>query len=315
MFLSQRKYAIEILDRAHMVNCNLSQTPVDTKSKLGDDCDPVSDPTLYRSLAGSLQYLTITHPYISYAVHQVCLYTHDPREPYFLALKQILRYVCDTLDHGLSLFSSSTTSLVACSYTNWDGCPTTRAEVEYHGVVNAVYETCWLRNLLHEFHTPLSYSMLVYCDNGSPIYLSANVVRHQRTKHLEIDIHFVRDLVVVCQGCVGCEPTSILGIWFLSSPNRVPHSRRGLARSGSFMIAHVGRSGTLVGQGSAYNRVLRIWACLAVFRLTCGSVLWKPSVRLVSSGPPGGLLHVLYVITQDQKNNDELQDARNELIK
>ncbi|GKC69255.1 ribonuclease H-like domain-containing protein [Tanacetum coccineum] len=199
MFLSQRKYAVEILERAHMVNCNLSRTPIDTKYKLGDDCDPVSDPTLYRSLVGSLQYLTITCPYISYAVHRVCLYMHDPREPHFLDLKQILRYVRDTLDHGLSLFSSSTTSLVAYSYANWDGCPTTRAEVEYRGVVNDVDKTCWLRNLLREFHTPLSYSTLVYCDNVSPIYLSANVVRHQRTKHLEIDIHFVRNLVVVGQ--------------------------------------------------------------------------------------------------------------------
>ncbi|GKE83972.1 ribonuclease H-like domain-containing protein, partial [Tanacetum coccineum] len=55
MFLSQRKYVVEILERAHMVNCNPSQTPVDTESKLGDDGDPVSDPNLYRSLAGSLQ--------------------------------------------------------------------------------------------------------------------------------------------------------------------------------------------------------------------------------------------------------------------
>ena len=45
MFLSQRKYATEILERAHMVGCNSSRTPVDTESKLGDDGDLVSDPT------------------------------------------------------------------------------------------------------------------------------------------------------------------------------------------------------------------------------------------------------------------------------
>ncbi|GKC91709.1 ribonuclease H-like domain-containing protein [Tanacetum coccineum] len=98
MFLSQRKYAIVILERAHMVNCNPSQTPVDTESKLGVDGDPM---TLYRSLAGSLQYLTVTRPNISYAMQHVCLYMHDPREPYFLALKRILWYVQGTLDHGL----------------------------------------------------------------------------------------------------------------------------------------------------------------------------------------------------------------------
>ncbi|GKD91695.1 ribonuclease H-like domain-containing protein, partial [Tanacetum coccineum] len=73
LLLSQKKYAIEILNRAHMDNCNHSRTPIDTESKLGSDGDPVSDPTLYRSLAGSLQYLTFTRPNISYAVQKVCL--------------------------------------------------------------------------------------------------------------------------------------------------------------------------------------------------------------------------------------------------
>nr|GEW75863.1 ribonuclease H-like domain-containing protein [Tanacetum cinerariifolium] len=182
LFLSQKKYAIEILDRAHMVNCNPSRTPIDTESQLGSDGDPVSDPTLYRRLA----------------------------------------------DYGLQLFSSSTTDLVAYSDADWNGCPTTRrstscycvffgnsllswsskrqptlsrfsAEAEYRGVANVVAETCWLRNLLHELHTPLSSATLVYCDNVSVVYLSCNPVQHQRTKHIEIDIHFVRDLVVVGQ--------------------------------------------------------------------------------------------------------------------
>nr|GEY65239.1 ribonuclease H-like domain-containing protein [Tanacetum cinerariifolium] len=60
------------------------------------------------------------------------------------------------------------------------------AEAEYRGVANAVAETCWLRNLL---------PTLVYCDNVSAVYLSSNPVQDQRTKHIEIDIHFVRDLV------------------------------------------------------------------------------------------------------------------------
>ncbi|GJW75425.1 ribonuclease H-like domain-containing protein [Tanacetum coccineum] len=96
MLLSRRKYDAEILERAHMANCNPSQTPVDTESKLGDD------------------------------VQQVCLYMHDPWESYFSALKRILRYVRGTLDHGLQLFLSSTTYLVAYSDMDWAGCPTTR---------------------------------------------------------------------------------------------------------------------------------------------------------------------------------------------
>nr|GFB44100.1 ribonuclease H-like domain-containing protein [Tanacetum cinerariifolium] len=65
-----RKYAMEILERAHMVGCNPSRTPVDTESKLGDGGTPVVDPTLYRSLVGSLQYLTFTRPDIMYVVQQ-----------------------------------------------------------------------------------------------------------------------------------------------------------------------------------------------------------------------------------------------------
>ncbi|GJY37668.1 ribonuclease H-like domain-containing protein [Tanacetum coccineum] len=73
------------------------------------------------------------------------------------------------------------------------------AEAEYRGVANAVAETCWLRNLLCELHTLLSSATLVYCDNVSVVYLSCNLVQHQRTRHIEIDIHFVRDLVAAGQ--------------------------------------------------------------------------------------------------------------------
>ncbi|GKC70732.1 reverse transcriptase domain-containing protein [Tanacetum coccineum] len=72
-------------------------------------------------------------------------------------------------------------------------------EAEYRGVANIVAETCWLRNLLRELHTPLSFATLVYCDNVSAVYLSCNPVQHQRTKHIEFDIHFVRDLVAAGQ--------------------------------------------------------------------------------------------------------------------
>ncbi|GJZ74889.1 ribonuclease H-like domain-containing protein [Tanacetum coccineum] len=224
LFLSQKKYARQLLERAHMVNCNPSRTPIDTDSKLGPDGVPVQDPTLYRSLAGGLQYLTFTRPDLSYAVQQVCLYMHDPREPHFAALKRILRYVQGTLELGLQLYASATTSLVGYTDADWAGCPSTRrstsgycvflgdnllswsakrqhtisrssAEAEYRGVANVVAETAWIRNLLRELHSPLLTATLVYCDNVSAVYMSANPVQHQRTKHIEIDIHFVRDMV------------------------------------------------------------------------------------------------------------------------
>ncbi|GKB54964.1 ribonuclease H-like domain-containing protein [Tanacetum coccineum] len=160
MFLSQRKYDVEILERARLVNCNLSWTSVDIESKLGYAGDP-----------------------------HVCLYMHDPREPHFSALKRILRYVRGTLDHGLQLFSSSTTSLVAYSDADWAGCLTT-GDAEYRGVANVVAETCWLQNLLRELHTPLSSAMLVYCDNVSAVYLSSNLVQvlHVPSRYQYADI-------------------------------------------------------------------------------------------------------------------------------
>ncbi|GKF05597.1 ribonuclease H-like domain-containing protein [Tanacetum coccineum] len=87
LFLSQKEYARQLLERAHMVNCNPSRTPIDNDSKLGPDGVPVQDPTLYRSLAGG---------------------------------------ALGTLELGLQLFASATTSLVGYTDADWAGCPSTR---------------------------------------------------------------------------------------------------------------------------------------------------------------------------------------------
>ncbi|CAJ2652014.1 unnamed protein product, partial [Trifolium pratense] len=127
LFLSQRKYAEEIIERAGMTYCKPTTTPVDTKAKLSVSCgSPFKDPTLYRSLAGALQYLTFTRPDISYAVQQVCLHMHDPKDGHMNALKRILRYIQGTLDYGLHLFKSSISGLVSYTDADWGGCPDTR---------------------------------------------------------------------------------------------------------------------------------------------------------------------------------------------
>jgi len=115
LLLSQRQYMLDILERAGMTECKPCSTPVDTNPKLAADGPPVQDASEFRSLAGALQYLTFTRPDIAYAVQQVCLHMHDPREPHLAALKHILRYIRGTLHLGLLLRPSSQSELTVYS--------------------------------------------------------------------------------------------------------------------------------------------------------------------------------------------------------
>jgi hypothetical protein len=163
---------------------------------------------------------------------------HDPREPHLVALKRLLRYLRGTVDYGLLLHrQSSSTEMVVYTDADWAGCPDTRrstsgyavflggnlvswsskrqpvasrssAEAEYRAVANGVAKASWLRQLLAELHNPLLRSTLVYCDNVSAVYLSTNPVQHQRTKHVEIDLHFVRDRVAIGEVRVLHVPTT-----------------------------------------------------------------------------------------------------------
>ena len=116
LFLSQRQYAVELLQRAGMAECHSTTTPVDTHAKLSATAGaPVADLSAYRSLAGALQYLTLTRPDLAYAVQQVCLFMHDPREPHLSMIKRILRYLKGTLSSGLHIGVGPVQSLVAYS--------------------------------------------------------------------------------------------------------------------------------------------------------------------------------------------------------
>ena len=124
MFLSQRKYAEEIIDRAGMSSCKPSSPPVDTKPKLSTSSGkPYEDPTQFRQLAGALQYVTFTRPDISYAVQQICLHMHAPCGTHMLALKWIIHYLQGTLDHGLHLYPSLVKTLISYTDVDWEGVP------------------------------------------------------------------------------------------------------------------------------------------------------------------------------------------------
>jgi hypothetical protein len=140
------------------------------------------------------------------------------------ALKRIIRYIHDILDYGLHLYPSLASKLVSYTDADWASCSDTRwstsgycvyfgenliswsakfhntlsrssAEVEYHGVANVVSESCWIQNLLLELYCLVTTATLVYCDNVSGVYLSSNPAQYQRTKHIEMDIYFMREKV------------------------------------------------------------------------------------------------------------------------
>ncbi|XP_022032286.1 uncharacterized mitochondrial protein AtMg00810-like [Helianthus annuus] len=174
LFLSQEKYANEILHRVGLQDCDPAVTPMDTQQKLSSNSStPLPDATEYQRLAGALQYLTFTRPDISYAVQQVCIHMHAPTTIHMNALKRDLRYIKGTLSFGLTISPSAADSLISYTDADWGGCPDTRrstsgycvymgdnllswsskrqptlsrssAEAEYRGVANVVSEVCWL---------------------------------------------------------------------------------------------------------------------------------------------------------------------------
>ncbi|XP_068651550.1 secreted RxLR effector protein 161-like [Aristolochia californica] len=193
---------------------------------LSADGSLFSDPTLYRSLVGALQYLTITHPDIAHAVNSVSQFLHAPTEDHFLVVMYILHYVKDTIRFGLTFHPSATPgALVAYSDADWAGCPDTRHsttgysiylgdnliswsakkqptvlcsifEFEYHALAHTATELIWLTQLLCDLHVPIPQPPLFLCDNKNAIFLSSNPIFLKRAKHVELDYHFFRELVV-----------------------------------------------------------------------------------------------------------------------
>ncbi|GKE99142.1 ribonuclease H-like domain-containing protein, partial [Tanacetum coccineum] len=142
----------------------------------------------------ALQYLLFTRHDLSYAIQQLCLYMHDPREPHLAALKHADWVGCLATRHSTSSYCVFLNdNLLSWSSKHQHTLSRSSVKAEYREVANVVVETAWIRNLLRELQALLFTATLVYCDNVSVVYMSTNPVQHQRTKHIEIDIHFVRD--------------------------------------------------------------------------------------------------------------------------
>jgi hypothetical protein len=127
---------------------------------------------------------------------------------------------------GIQLRATTSPTITAYSDADWAGCPNTRhstssfcvflgdsliswsskrqttvlrlsAKAEYHTIANAVSESSWLRHLLDELHCSVPTATMVSCDNISSVYMSRNPVHHRCTKHIELNIHFVREKVAI----------------------------------------------------------------------------------------------------------------------
>ena len=227
LFLNQEKYATDLLTIAGMLDCAPMVTPLPLKiDKVQGQDQQFSDPSYFRRLAGKLQYLTLTRPDLQFAVNFICQQMHLPTQSDFTLLKRILRYVKGTLSMGIGIKYNTDSTLLCYSDSDWAGCRETRrstggfctlfgsnvvswsakrhetvskssTEAEYRTMSAAASEIVWIQNLLRDMGLQQQRTPLLLCDNLSAVCLSANPMFHKRTKHFDVDYHYVRERVVV----------------------------------------------------------------------------------------------------------------------
>ncbi len=225
IFISQESYAREILKKFKMDDCKSISTPVECGVKLSKhDKGESVDPTFFKSLVGSLRYLTCTRPDILYAVGLVSRYMENPTTTHFKTAKRILRYIKGTIDFGLLYSFSNDYKLVGYSDSDCGGDIDDRksttgfvffmgdtaftwmskkqpivtlssCEAEYVAATSCVCHAVWLRNLLKELSMTQEEPTKICVDNKSAIALAKNPVFHDRSKHIDIRYHYIRECI------------------------------------------------------------------------------------------------------------------------
>eukprot|EP00253_Pinus_taeda_P024360 PITA_24360 len=225
IFLSQSKYAKNLVDKFRMQDCKPATTPMEPGLKLSaQSSSPLVDETLFRQLVGNLIYLTATKPDISFAVSYISRFMSAPKADHWIAAKRVLRYVHGTSDYGLLYTRSSDPILSGYTDSDWAGSVDDRkstagyvfslgsgavtwtskkqqavtlssTEAEYRGAVKAACEAVWLRRMLVDMHVSQTGPTSLFCDNQGELKLAKNPVFHERTKHVETHCHYIRQLV------------------------------------------------------------------------------------------------------------------------
>ncbi|KAL4192828.1 hypothetical protein AMTRI_Chr06g196210 [Amborella trichopoda] len=169
-----------------------------------EDGKLLSKPESYRRLVGRLIYLTITRPNINFAFHILSQYMHQPREPHLSVAHRFLRYLKGTTNQGFILSSKNSFQISAYCDSDWASCPITRrsttmsrssAEAEYRSMATTACELIWLKTLFSDLGIHHPQPMHLHCDNQASLHMAANPVYHERTKHIEIDCHIIREKI------------------------------------------------------------------------------------------------------------------------
>ncbi|KAJ0621772.1 putative RNA-directed DNA polymerase [Helianthus annuus] len=227
--LSQRKYCLELLNEFGYLGCKPVTTPIEQSFLVTNKCK--SDQKIlenvngFQRLIGKLIYLSLTRPDISYAVQFLSQFMHSPCQSHLDIALRLLRYLKLSPGKGISFKKSSNMVLTGFVDSDWAKCLKTRrsvtgygiflgetliswkskkqnvvsrstAEAEYRAMCSTTCEIMWILNVLSELKIFCSLPVKLYCDSKSAISISQNPVFHERTKHFELDLHFLREKIV-----------------------------------------------------------------------------------------------------------------------
>ena len=224
IFISQEKYAKNLVKRFSLDSKKHATTQISSLVKLSSDLISVEvDPTLYRSMIGSLLYLTASRPDITFSVGVCAHFQVAPKESHLTAVKRIIRYVNRTSNYGIWYSRDSNNCLARYLDFDWVGCVNDRkstsgdyfylrnnmvsrmskmqnsvflsmTEVKYIVAGSCCAQQLWMKKILHDYGISQD-TMCVFCDNTSAINPSKNRAQHSKSKHIEIRYHFIRDMV------------------------------------------------------------------------------------------------------------------------